>query len=702
MKKCYIFILLLILILLSLSCKGLKSTDTDLTENREQRIVYSEQVTQNDEELAEDSEQAAEDSDQAAEDSEQIAEQPEQMPEEQAQLPAQPSQVVPAARADEQTAQPPVQADMQTAPLTEQAAENSGKGIFDQIGERLKQLFDPFTNIAEADTAPEPETEAPSYSSEPSELTAEAAEQEAESPVQIAEIIEQAADSEPMSEQSEQIAKDGGHGILKEIEEVFRQLFDPSTNITEAIPAEEQVPLAQALPQTPAQPQARPTPQTVQPPPAQPTPPAVQPQTQLQAQPTPQARPTPPTVQPQPPVQPTPPTPVQETPPLLTEEEPEPKSETPPPLRQEPQRIFPNTPAPRVEPLAQRGAVPQGENIVFSRIIRVTAGQILEIPFRGNGWVYLGEMASRRGIVYNSRRTEPEGMSFVFNVEEAGTFALKFFREDFTRGFILNDYVQVIAGEAQQTGTGWFAAPSERGRVIAQPRWPTAVEEAEIRSTAAGRTPGISPSGTAPETAVFTPGSVPSSQPAVQEPLPEQALAQTTMPAQETPSLQETSSAQRTAPTQGIAPASGSAPIQRTPAAPAVTQTPSPLAAERTQEFADTSSPLIVPPQPSLIPERQETVLPGTLIQNSKETFDSGNVSGAISLLDQYMIRYPGGSDEAYWLYGQYYEANSPSRNILRSLDYYRRLVNEYPQSSRTSEARRRIVYLERFYINIR
>jgi len=65
------------------------------------------------------------------------------------------------------------------------------------------------------------------------------------------------------------------------------------------------------------------------------------------------------------------------------------------------------------------------------------------------------------------------------------------------------------------------------------------------------------------------------------------------------------------------------------------------------------------------------------------------------------MSYYPGGSDEAYWLYGQFYEANSPNRNILLSLDYYRRLVSEYPQSSRVADARRRIAYLERYYINI-
>ncbi|MCL2176076.1 MAG: outer membrane protein assembly factor BamD, partial [Treponema sp.] len=98
---------------------------------------------------------------------------------------------------------------------------------------------------------------------------------------------------------------------------------------------------------------------------------------------------------------------------------------------------------------------------------------------------------------------------------------------------------------------------------------------------------------------------------------------------------------------------------------------------------------------------RQENISPDILLQKAKENFEGQNIPAAIALLDQYMIHYPGGNDELYWMYGQLYEANSPSRNILLSLDYYRRLVNEYPQSSRLTDARRRIAYLERFYINI-
>jgi Tfp pilus assembly protein PilF len=93
---------------------------------------------------------------------------------------------------------------------------------------------------------------------------------------------------------------------------------------------------------------------------------------------------------------------------------------------------------------------------------------------------------------------------------------------------------------------------------------------------------------------------------------------------------------------------------------------------------------------------------PDQYLRRAREEFEAGRVAPAIALLDRFRERYPSGSDETWWLYGQFYEANSPSRDIRTSLDYYRRLLREYPQSSRCNDARRRIAYLERYYINIR
>ena len=92
---------------------------------------------------------------------------------------------------------------------------------------------------------------------------------------------------------------------------------------------------------------------------------------------------------------------------------------------------------------------------------------------------------------------------------------------------------------------------------------------------------------------------------------------------------------------------------------------------------------------------------PDEYLKKAKEEFDAGRAASAISLLDQFREHYPSGNDEMWWLYGQFFEANSPSRNVLAALDCYRYLVREYPQSSRVSDARRRIAFLERYYINI-
>jgi len=318
---------------------------------------------------------------------------------------------------------------------------------------------------------------------------------------------------------------------------------------------------------------------------------------------------------------------------------------------------------------SQSVIVPQNDDIIFSRIVRATVGQTVEIPFRGTGWVYLGELASRRGIVYNSRRLDPEGQSFIFTAEEAGTYTLKFFKQDFIRDYILNDHVQVIVGEALTAGSGWFNPSVDQGRVVAQPRWPSPQEEAEILRG------GLRPGANTP------PANIPGREAGTIS-MPE------TVPSREPTQDLGTTAASGITSTQETPPVSGASVLDTSvsglsPVQPPVTQLPSASAL----------------PQPP--PIEQEIILPDVLLQRAKETFDGGNAAAAIALLDQYAEYYSGGTDELYWLYGQFYEANSPNRNILLSLDYYRRLMREYPQSTRYNDTRRRVAYLERFYINI-
>jgi TolA-binding protein len=282
--------------------------------------------------------------------------------------------------------------------------------------------------------------------------------------------------------------------------------------------------------------------------------------------------------------------------------------------------------------------------------------------------VYLGELASRRGIVYKSRRLDPEGQSFIFRAEAAGTYTLKFYKQDFIQDYILNDHVQVIIGEApDNTAAGWFSPPVDRSRVVAEPRWPTVAEEAESRRSGS--------SGQNTDTAARPPASgtaLPADRSAGETGTPEtgtdgllSSTVQTPAPSPPPPAPQPQDSA-------GVSESSGTT--------------------EGSAEGSAKAGQVFVFPEDSL---------PEAYFEKALEEFNAGRVGGAIAVLDGFRERFPSGSDEAWWLLGQFYEASSPSRDIRAALDYYRRLMREYPQSRRYNDARRRIAYLERFYINI-
>ena len=237
--------------------------------------------------------------------------------------------------------------------------------------------------------------------------------------------------------------------------------------------------------------------------------------------------------------------------------------------------------------------------------------------------MYLGEFGNRRGIAYNSRRLDTEngitvGQSFIFRAEEAGTFILKFYRQDFIQNYIINDYVQVIVGENyENTGRAFF----DRGRIIAEPRWP------------------------------------PLRAPVVTGPVEPH-------PAVEVPSA--------TAPVRPV---------------------------EEQEQPVRVTEPQAVP-QDSVSP--RGTPSPDEFVRQAKAEYETGRIEQALAVLDLMRSHYPMGTDEAWWLYGQLLEAPGTNRDIRQAIEYYRRLVNEYPQSSRVAEARARITYLERFYFNIR
>jgi hypothetical protein len=401
----------------------------------------------------------------------------------------------------------------------------------------------------------------------------------------------------------------------------------PETDEALIPPGEAELKLVE--PAGPAQSEAAEIPLVVQEQPAPPPPPT--------PTPTPTPTPVPPPAVPPPPPGPEPVRPP--PPPAIRPPEPE-----PPPRKREPVSVpvnpLPNPPA---------RTPPPEEEPVFSRVVRATVGQLVEVPFQGTGWVYLGELGSRRGIAYDSRRLDPEGQSFVFRAEAPGTYALKFYKQDFIRDYILNDHVQVIVGEAPESaGIGLFSPPVDWGKVIAEPRWPSPEPPP---GTPAGPAAPAAPAGVEAQV-LDSPPAAPSG-------------------------------------TEGAPPAATRPPPPPALADDGALGDPLPPASPPAAAFSNEAGNL-----PADSP-------PGDYIRRAKEEYDAGRIGQALSILNQFRQIYPSGSDEAWWLYGQLLEANSPNRDIKLAVEYYRRLVREFPQSPRAPEAQRRIAYLERYYFNI-
>jgi len=523
------------------------------------------------------------------------------------------------------------------------AEDNFAEALEEESEETLAEIEQPeSTKIEEAEVIPE-ESEIEKM---PEIAGAPIQEEEQEGPIEVKEeraslpspepapiepqIVQQPAPAEPPPPPPVQLPVQS---------QVPVQPAVPPTTLQVQPPVQSQVPVQPAVP--PTTPQVQPPVQSQVPvqPAVPPTTPQVQPPVQSQVPVQPAVPPTTPQVQP--PVQsqvpertttrdPPPP------PPFLVPAEPE----RPPPVRQEvPPPVLPELPS------LPRNETPETP-IVFSRVVRMTVGQILEVPFRGTGWVYQGELGNRRGISYDSTRTDTErtvslGQSIIFRAEAVGTYILRFYRRDYIQDYIINDYVQVIVGEADDSGRGRTGAVIDRGRVVAEPRWPS------IPETAGSTSETVSPPTGATAAGASTTG----------------APVGTTADSQRSDAVQ---AAELTGPT-----VSGSAPA---------TSAPSQAAASPPAE--------VVPPE--------------EYVRQAKQEFDAGHVEQALVIIEQMRQRYPSGTDEAWWLLGQLYEANSPARDIRQSLECYRTLVNEYPQSNRIDDARRRIAYLERYYLNIR
>jgi hypothetical protein len=93
---------------------------------------------------------------------------------------------------------------------------------------------------------------------------------------------------------------------------------------------------------------------------------------------------------------------------------------------------------------------------------------------------------------------------------------------------------------------------------------------------------------------------------------------------------------------------------------------------------------------------------PEAALAAARSELTADRVQGAIVALDRLYALSPDGTDEAAILYARALEKNGPQKDIQRAYSYYKKLRDDYPESSFWDEAAARCSYIERHYFDIR
>ena len=103
-------------------------------------------------------------------------------------------------------------------------------------------------------------------------------------------------------------------------------------------------------------------------------------------------------------------------------------------------------------------------------------------------------------------------------------------------------------------------------------------------------------------------------------------------------------------------------------------------------------------------PEGTETPADSNLdlLEQAKRAYAAKQYEDALDKVQRYLQDATTRIDEALYLQGQVLEAESSVKSIRSAIDSYESLTKNYPMSSLWGKANNRIIYLKRFYIEIR
>lgn len=287
------------------------------------------------------------------------------------------------------------------------------------------------------------------------------------------------------------------------------------------------------------------------------------------------------------------------------------------------------------------------QEIVPSRSVSMKNNQRLSVRYPGLGWSFMGEIDANEAahIVFMAKRSSFENTDFALRSLKSGETMLHFYKTDSLTGKYIDDYLLVKIDA--ESSDGEVSAPLYSNFIPKKPEMDAEnLRQSRKRESIEANTENVSP---LPE--------IPSAKNAVSEESKENAKSQT----------------------------------QDENVRTVIQNSNKAVSKNQNQEGNFTR----VSEKDSKADENKP------LLELAQKAFDEGKHAEAL-VLAQKAFDEAQERDRALFLLGQAFEAKSPSRNIRKAILSYDSIVRDFPASDFWTSANERLIFLRRFYIDIR
>lgn len=296
------------------------------------------------------------------------------------------------------------------------------------------------------------------------------------------------------------------------------------------------------------------------------------------------------------------------------------------------------------------------KEIIPSRSVSLKKFEYLDVTYPGTGWVYMGLTDNSKDLAYFGRKLGTKDTKFTLQARAAGQKIIHFYKNDPLTGQYLDDYIEVIIQAENGSNKTHITAPEFKLPVKKEKAKEAEKAEADIddlkenENAAEGKTQVVKSKST----------------------------NQTAQPveARQNSASQDSQTSQAS---KEVMPSSSNQSSQN----------------KQKEDLTESSQ-----TENELSASKSEN--PATLLQEAQVLYNENEFKAALAKLNQFFEFSTEQLDQALYLKGQILEAKSDARDIKGAIDAYTTLTKNYPASKYWDSANKRIIYLKRFYLEVR